>query len=46
MPIRLLVTLLTALLLVTSTAHADERPPEPSQDAFYTPPSPLPGKAR
>ncbi|CAL9562706.1 putative inactive lipase [Actinosynnema sp. ALI-1.44] len=43
MPIRLLVTLLAALLLTAPAAHADERPPEPSQDAFYTPPTPLPG---
>ncbi|XVV06174.1 lipase family protein [Actinosynnema sp. CA-248983] len=45
MPIRPLVTLLAALLLVAPAAHAGERPPEPSRDAFYTPPSPLPGKA-
>ncbi|GAA0252729.1 lipase family protein [Saccharothrix mutabilis subsp. mutabilis] len=43
MPIRLLVTLLAALLLTAPAAHADERPPEPSRDAFYTPPTPLPG---
>jgi pimeloyl-ACP methyl ester carboxylesterase len=43
MPSRLLAPLLTALLVaVPAAAGAAEPLPVPSQDAFYTPPSPLP----
>jgi len=46
MPSRLLVPLLAALVVAApAVATADETPPVPSLDAFYTPPSPLPAGA-
>lgn len=40
-----LLALCTALLAVPTVAQADARPTAPSQDPFYTPPSPLTGHA-